>query len=183
MTTYNLTASATITVIVNDEEHTINADVNFDFGDATTLKELQTLAEDAILEAWTEEHSTPIDIDTDTIEIEITDFDEVPEHYQTAGTLDEDSNFWDFAAATQECDQEPEVIAAALNLGIEPSDIDEAYQGSYTDDEDFARETADQLGAVDEKAGWPMNCIDWEYAAKELMYDYCEDNGHYFRNF
>lgn len=59
---------------------------------------------------------------------------------------------------------------------------DEAYQGEYKDDEDFAREMADQLGSVDKNASWPMNCIDWEFAAKELMYDYFESNGHYFRS-
>lgn len=180
MTTYNLTASATGTIFVNEEEHTINTEVNFDFSDVQTFSDLQTLAQDALLEVWTDEHATPIDIDT--IEIEITDFDDVPSDYATEGILGEDSKIWDFAAATQECDQEPEVIAAALNLGITASDIDEAYQGSYKDDEDFARETADQLGAIDKNASWPMNCIDWEYAAKELMYDYSEENGHYFRN-
>lgn len=41
---------------------------------------------------------------------------------------------------------------------------------------------ADQLGAIDNSARWPQTCIDWEQAAKELRYDYSEDNGHYFRN-
>lgn len=78
------------------------------------------------------------------------------------------------------------------NMGTSPSsasdieqlieDADEAYQGEYRDDEKFAQEMADQLGAVDKNASWPMNCIDWEFAAKELMYDYFESNGHYFRN-
>ena len=62
------------------------------------------------------------------------------------------------------------------------SDFDEAYQGEYPDDEDFARDTADQLGSIDKNAAWPTYCIDWEYAARELMMDYFEIDGHYFRN-
>lgn len=75
-----------------------------------------------------------------------------------------------------------EVVEAALSLGIDPSNIEEAYQGQYRSDEDFAQEMAEQLGSIDKNATWPQNCIDWEHAAKELMYDYCEENGHYFRN-
>jgi antirestriction protein len=75
-----------------------------------------------------------------------------------------------------------EVVEAGLALGIDPSNIEEAYQGQYSSDEDFARDMAEQLGSVDKKASWPNNCIDWEYASKELMYDYVEENGYYFRN-
>ena len=75
-----------------------------------------------------------------------------------------------------------EVLKAGIYLGISPSDIAEAYQGEYDSDVDFAQQLADDLGSVDKNATWPQKCIDWEFAAKELMYDYCEENGHYFRN-
>lgn len=75
-----------------------------------------------------------------------------------------------------------EVVGAALSLGINASDIEEAYQGQYKSDEDFAQEMADQLGAIDKDLAWPHSCIDWENAARELMYDYSEENGYYFRN-
>lgn len=65
----------------------------------------------------------------------------------------------------------------------EAEDAEEAYQGEYQDDEAFARETADQLGLLnDQDIQWPYSCIDWERAARDLMFDYSEDNGHYFRN-
>lgn len=38
--------------------------------------------------------------------------------------------------------------------------------------ENYARELADDIGAIDAKAGWPNNCIDWERAADELRTDY-----------
>lgn len=75
-----------------------------------------------------------------------------------------------------------DVIEAALSLGIAPDDIEEAYQGKYRSDEDFAQQLAEDLGVIDKEATWPNDCIDWEYAAKELMYDYAEENGYYFRN-
>lgn len=60
--------------------------------------------------------------------------------------------------------------------------VAEAYAGEFQSDEDFAQDVADQLGSVDKNAVWPMTCIDWEQAASELMYDYFEVDGYYFRN-
>lgn len=81
-----------------------------------------------------------------------------------------------------------EVIEAYVSYvggGIDSStisDAEEAYQGEYSSDEEFAEEIAEQLGCIDRKASWPQTCIDWEWAARELMYDYFESDGHYFRN-
>lgn len=71
------------------------------------------------------------------------------------------------------------------NVGEEytkAEDVEEAYQGQYASDEEFAQNMAEEIGAIDTNAKWPNNCIDWEYASKELMYDYFEVNGYYFRN-
>ncbi len=38
--------------------------------------------------------------------------------------------------------------------------------------EDYARELADDIGAIKQDAGWPNSCIDWEKAATELQQDY-----------
>lgn len=75
-----------------------------------------------------------------------------------------------------------EAVNACVSLGIALSDFEEAYQGTYSSDEDFAQELAEQLGEIKKDVSWPYTCIDWEHAAKELMYDYAEENGHYFRN-
>lgn len=37
---------------------------------------------------------------------------------------------------------------------------------------DYAEELADDIGAIDSKASWPNNCIDWDRAARELQMDY-----------
>ena len=61
-------------------------------------------------------------------------------------------------------------------------EAEESYQGEYESDEDFARNMAEELGSIDKNAVWPYIRIDWEYAAKELMYDYSENSGFYFRD-
>lgn len=43
-------------------------------------------------------------------------------------------------------------------------------RGSYF--ETYAEELADDIGAIDRNASWPLTCIDWEQAALELQMDY-----------
>lgn len=38
---------------------------------------------------------------------------------------------------------------------------------------DYAQELAEDIGDIDfRKLSWPLTCIDWEQAARELQYDY-----------
>lgn len=43
-------------------------------------------------------------------------------------------------------------------------------RGSYF--EDYARQYADDIGAIDANASWPLSHIDWAAAADELKQDY-----------
>ena len=38
--------------------------------------------------------------------------------------------------------------------------------------ETYAMELADDIGAIKGTEGWPLTCIDWEKATRELKYDY-----------
>lgn len=38
--------------------------------------------------------------------------------------------------------------------------------------QEYAERLADDIGAIDKIAGWPLTCIDWEQAARELQSDY-----------
>jgi len=61
--------------------------------------------------------------------------------------------------------------------------FEEAYAGRFDSDSDFAYDLAEQLDCLpDKNAGWPLNCIDWEQAGREIMYDYTEQDGYYFIN-
>jgi antirestriction protein len=67
------------------------------------------------------------------------------------------------------------------------SNIQEAYAGSYNSDREFAMDMAEQVGDIPNDLHWPFTCIDWEWAAKELMMDYSvyvtkEYARFYFRN-
>lgn len=62
-------------------------------------------------------------------------------------------------------------------------ELDEAYAGEFRSDKDFAQDMADNAGDIptSRASAWPLYCIDWEYAASELMHDYFEIDGYYFR--
>lgn len=51
--------------------------------------------------------------------------------------------------------------------------------------EKYARELAEDIGAIDKEASWPARCIDWEQAASELQQDYTSvdfgDDTYWFR--
>jgi antirestriction protein len=61
------------------------------------------------------------------------------------------------------------------------SEAQDAYQGQYNSDEDFAQSLAEDVGCIDQNVNWPYTCIDWEQAAREVMMDYRESDGYYFR--
>ncbi len=37
---------------------------------------------------------------------------------------------------------------------------------------EYAQDLADDIGAIDRQALWPLTCIDWDQAARELQMDY-----------
>lgn len=59
----------------------------------------------------------------------------------------------------------------------------EAYCGTYSSDADFAEDVAEQTCEMPAHLSWPFNCIDWEQAARDLMFDYSTHNDFYFTNF
>jgi antirestriction protein len=106
-------------------------------------------------------------------ELIVSDWSDTPENMQDLSILAE------CLEDTEYCSED--VISAGIECGVSIDNIDEAYSGSFGSDEDFAEDMAEQLGCIDKNLSWPHNCIDWEYAAKELMYDYSEHDGNYFR--
>ena len=73
----------------------------------------------------------------------------------------------------EDCAEELKALADFIDEGSDEWRHGETLiRDSYF--EDYARELAEEIGATDEKAahGWPLNCIDWEQAARELQMDY-----------
>jgi hypothetical protein len=81
-------------------------------------------------------------------------------------------------------DEREELIAEESNeINAEIAEIDEIesycedfYHGETLIPEedwvDYARDLAESVGAVSGDEGWPLNCIDWDYAAEQLATDY-----------
>ena len=78
-----------------------------------------------------------------------------------------------------------EAVQAYIDLGIEEGEalenFEEAYQGQAPSDEDFVSEMLDSTGDIP-KDFPPYIHIDWERTARDIMMDYSEQDGHYFRN-
>jgi antirestriction protein len=155
----------------------------------TVEVELEPTCEQDIIDAISEELRDNIDLLTEELEeqldlltiddIEITYYGELEYHsdkYQDLQTV--------YAINEADIDLDLDIILSyADNTSIDDlSNIEEAYAGSYSSDEEFAEDMADQLGYINNDVSWPYTCIDWEQAARELMYDYFESNGYYFRN-
>jgi len=76
-----------------------------------------------------------------------------------------------------------ELLAAAIDCfgDITLEQAQGAYYGQYDSDEDFAQSLAEETGAINDDLQWPYTCIDWEYAAREIMYHFVRsDSGHVF---
>lgn len=136
--------------------------------------DLDGMDEDTFVETIKELHSDEIDP-----EFMYQDFEGFPRQWYDESQLD--ANLWEYCALD---DNDREMWAAYIdNIGDSSfEDAQEAYSGTFDSDEDFAQDMAEQTGCMDRKTTWPQTCIDWEHAARELMYDYFESNGMYFRN-
>ena len=77
-----------------------------------------------------------------------------------------------------------EAIDAYIALGIgddDLSDFAETYQGKWSNDEDFVYQLLEDTGELPKDLP-PYIHIDMEATARDVMMDYSEENGHYFRN-
>jgi antirestriction protein len=79
---------------------------------------------------------------------------------------------------------EEEVNAYIVIVGEEyanKEDFEEARQGEWGSDEDFARDLLESAGDLPKDLP-PYIHIDWESTARDIMMDYSEEGGYYFRN-
>ena len=65
--------------------------------------------------------------------------------------------------------------------GYDVEDFDEAYQGEWIDDETFVQELLEDVGDMPKDMPFYIH-IDWEGTARDVMMDYFEIDGHYFRS-
>lgn len=95
------------------------------------------------------------------------------------------SDIWEAAELLSDGDNDISVYKAFAEAYGETDvkkivqEADDRYVGEYNSDEDFAEDYAEQIG-VEIQNAWPHNCIDWKRAARDLMFDFTEHDGHYF---
>jgi hypothetical protein len=75
---------------------------------------------------------------------------------------------------------EDEYVSLLAFKGEVDSYTSEWYDGAQIIEdryfEDYARELAEDIGAIDKNAAWPLSFIDWEAASDALKIDYSEIN-------
>jgi len=59
--------------------------------------------------------------------------------------------------------------------------FEEAYQGKWASDEDFVQELIEETEEGIRNIPSYIH-IDWERTARDIMMDYSEENGYYFRD-
>ena len=111
-------------------------------------------------------------IDRNDIQI---DYSDLP-GFLSPGNLED---FFDYYPNSHYVDMD--IWEAAYNCDVEFRNIDESYSGRFASDAEFAQDLCEQLGDIPRDFPSYIH-IDWESTARDLLYDYCESNGHYFRN-
>ena len=151
----------------------LNGSIDFEFSDGNCTKE-------DVIQAILEELNN--DLGEGVPEIEETDIvltslectEDVHSKYNNVDDI------FEYAQTYCECEQEAEIVNAAIDCDIQGSDIDEAYNGEFDDDADFVENLLTDCGDLPKLPNYIY--IDWDKTARDVMYDYCESNGHYFRN-
>lgn len=175
-TTVNTTAQIFIT-----DYKSYNEGKQFTAGQWYDLSEYS--ATDDLIEA-VKNHYESVGEESDDLELMITDSEGLPEAlYSEAFDDNAISQAIQFAGMDE---GQKEILTAFINcfggdFAQALENYEDAYQGEYKDDEDFAYDMAEQCG-YETPSGWPYNCIDWSRAARDLMFDYSESNGHYFHS-
>ena len=112
-------------------------------------------------------------------ELMFQDFEYIPRSMIGESWLSDE--FFDLLEVVNNSYIDYEIFLAAIEHGIDWDSVEESYRGEADSDEDFAMEMAASTGFIEPDI-WPNNCIDWDRAARDLMYDYTEINDHYFHN-
>jgi antirestriction protein len=118
--------------------------------------------------------------DEEDPELMFQDFEGFPSNFYSESGIEEE--LFDWLALD---DREKEILEAYIAItGIQTATIDEAmdnYVGEYSSDEDFTQELLEMCGDLPKDL---PNCvvIDWEATARQIMWDYSEHEGLYFKN-
>lgn len=119
--------------------------------------------------------------DEDDPELMFQDFEGFPERFYSESGISDD--LFEFLALD---DDDRKMLAAYIDgSGNESATIEEAqeaFMGEFKNDEDFAWELTESVGDIPRDLPSYI-VIDWEATARNIMFDYFEVDGLYFRSF
>lgn len=96
------------------------------------------------------------------------------DHEDCAGYVSEshiDSDFWEWLDLDEGEREMVQVYREHEDTSADFDYIREAFQGRHGSPEEFAEQLAEDIGAIDRNARWPLSYIDWSRAADELRHD------------
>jgi antirestriction protein len=130
---------------------------------------------DEFLEACAQLHE-----DEDDPEFMFQDFEGFPDRFYSESGIDD--ALFEYLALD---DDDRKMLAAYIDgSGDESATIEEAqeaFAGEFQNDEDFAYQLAEDVGDLPRDLPSYI-VIDWEATARNIMFDYFESDGLYFRN-
>ncbi len=156
-----------------------------DYNDASELYDAITEhynneADEQVKELFNKDENEEIEISD--LELMFTDFEGFPDSLYSESLNESELNeIIEFSNLDEEEREKIDAFVNCFGGDIKQAleKYEDAFAGQYDSDEDFAQDMAEQTG-INLNQGWPFNCIDWEQAARELMFDYHCDNGFYF---
>jgi len=110
----------------------------------------------------------------------VCDHEDIPD--RLVGEYDLDSDYWEYKTILGATHLPAEAIEVWLNYGyiLDQDEMEDSYRGKWETDEDFVQEMLEDCGYIPENMPAYIH-IDWERTARDVMIDYFEENGHYFR--
>lgn len=119
--------------------------------------------------------------DEEDPELMFQDWDGIPASFIGECTLDPD--FWDYMNSDR--DEDAKVAYMALFDEWNEDDFDERYSGQYDSFTDLAEQLLDDTGELEAIPENLRYYFDYEKYGRDLQLggDFCEHNGHYFRNY
>lgn len=165
----------------NIDQHTPGGDI-IDLRDVQTERDhiwsaLQTASEERDAKAIKHNQENPHEVHPEGCECTIAEMIEDGDYEKAWSSIVEDEALWVAAEldSTEHAFMEAVMeLEFELHLSLEdaannePAMIHERY---FTE---HAEQLADDIGAIDRDAGWPLTYIDWEAAARDLKVDYTE---------
>ena len=110
----------------------------------------------------------------------VADYEGIPEEYVDTWSID--SNYWEMLEAMDASGLDEGVFMAGVALDIPFDHIEDAYQGTASNDEEFAERFCEDTGMLSDIPDSLINYFNMGAFARDLMMDYNEHEGHYFSN-